>query len=426
MLLEDVRKPVEMKSSLQGQLEEGILSNLLQYLALNRVSGCLQLRNARNRIGEIFFHKGNIVHVEVGKHQGIPALAILMTWRTGGFNFRVQVAAPQHSIQLALNNLLLEASRYAETLEINSAADMGAHDDQDDAYNEPALEESGIKEYIEGEEHLTAESVLVPVLGTQTQGTIELRLPTLNLYMQFDGSRSLGEIASRMGVPVENVIHVADELLEQGFIEFASSPVVSSNFVTDLAHLVTGFMESIDEESHRRRGMSAANLSNPEEEGLTADSILAPVPLAPNQATVEVGPQTITLLTQIDGSNSLGDIARKLGMDVDEAVTMAEELLDQALVEFADRSVVSIDYINDLTRLFGNFMGPVAEIFVEDAFENLGLNAERLPESALPDLIAELRVQLENDARKVAFDNHVQRLCEKYNLALPVSRPTKR
>ncbi|MEM7738054.1 MAG: DUF4388 domain-containing protein [Deinococcota bacterium] len=392
-----------MRILLQGQLEQGILANLLQYLSLNQVSGVLQLRNARNRVGEIFFNSGQIVHIEVGNLQGVPALANLSSWASGGFNFRTQVAAPQHSVQLSLNNLLLEVSRYKQS------QPFGDHDDTEDAT-------------------ITLDTVLTPVINNQNQGTVELRLQALHLFMQIDGARSLGDIAGRLGIPPNSVLEVAEELIDQDYVEFASSPAVSGDFVSGLSQLVTDFMESIDEETAQPVSEEPALVTAPATTSTTtqlgAESVLTLLPVVQNQGTVELRPETLDFLTQIDmgGPRRLADVAKDMGQHVADVVSLAEHLMAQGLVSVADSPTVSDDFIAELTRLFGNFMGPLARIFLEDAFESLDVEADKLPQSSLPDVLRILRGQLERNIQKTAFDRQVKRLCEKYGLGEQVDR----
>ncbi len=387
-----------MRILLQGQLEEGILGNLLQYLTLNQVSGVLQLRNARNRVGEIFFNNGQIVHIEVGKLQGVPALAALGSWSSGGFNFRTQVAAPQHSVQLSLNNLLLEVNKYRDSQPPDDFGDV--------------VEDTQI----------TADTVLTPVINNQNQGTVELRLQALHLFMQIDGARSLGDIAGRLGIPIESVIDVAEELIDQDYVEFASSPAVGGDFVSGLSQLVTDFMESIDEETTRvppePEQAATPTPKTRQPTSLGADSILTLLPVVQNQGTVELRPETLDFLTQIDisGPRPLVDVARDMDKNVSDVVALAENLMSQGLVELADSPTVSQDFITELTRLFGNFMGPLARIFLEDAFESLDIEADSVPQTSIPDVLRKLRGQLERDIQKTAFDRQVKRLCEKYGL----------
>lgn len=103
-------------NALQGELGDGVLANLLQYLALNQVSGCLTVRHPQGARGEIFFEQGRLVHARSEPHQDLAALALLISWVEGSFGFRDGVVAPERSLRAPLETLLLRASFQADRL----------------------------------------------------------------------------------------------------------------------------------------------------------------------------------------------------------------------------------------------------------------------------------------------------------------------
>jgi len=112
-------------NALQGRLSEGALANLVQYLALNQASGCLQLvadagmangvsanaaAAAPEARGAIYLVAGRVEHVEAGALQGVPALSELLAWRSGRFAFVIGLLAPRRTLDLSVDALLLHAS----------------------------------------------------------------------------------------------------------------------------------------------------------------------------------------------------------------------------------------------------------------------------------------------------------------------------
>lgn len=104
-------------NALQGRLSEGALANLVQYLALNQASGCLQLvadgvaePTLGDARGAVYLADGRVEHVEAGILQGVPALSELLAWRQGRFAFVVGVLAPRRTLELSVDALLLHAS----------------------------------------------------------------------------------------------------------------------------------------------------------------------------------------------------------------------------------------------------------------------------------------------------------------------------
>ena len=101
-------------NALQGRLGDGVLANLVQYLALNQASGCLQVVSdsdvAERGSGYLYLARGRVEHVALAGHEGVPALSRMLDWRHGRFAFRVGVAAPKRSLDLSVDALLLQAS----------------------------------------------------------------------------------------------------------------------------------------------------------------------------------------------------------------------------------------------------------------------------------------------------------------------------
>ena len=96
--------------ALQGRLGDGVLANLIQYLSLNRASGCLQVADDEAGRGRVFLMLGRVEHVEVGDLEGVTALAVLLGWHEGRFSFRVGVEARRRTIDVPVDALLLQAS----------------------------------------------------------------------------------------------------------------------------------------------------------------------------------------------------------------------------------------------------------------------------------------------------------------------------
>lgn len=101
-------------NALQGRLGDGVLANLVQYLALNQASGCLQVVSdpdvTERGSGYLFLASGRVEHVALADLEGISALSRMLDWRHGRFAFRVGVAAPRRSLDLSVDALLLQAS----------------------------------------------------------------------------------------------------------------------------------------------------------------------------------------------------------------------------------------------------------------------------------------------------------------------------
>lgn len=199
-----------MKNALQGQLEEGVLANLLQYLSLNNASGALQLRHIHGHVGEVFFDAGRVIHVVSGAQVDIMALSVLLTWTEGEFSFRSGVLPPAKTIKLAVDSLLLEASYQVDVNQLE-------------------------------QDRVTEDSILVPRALDQ-HNSVALSLRALHLLRHLDGKSSLMSIAAKLNVSLPEVLSAAEELLQQSLVDFSNTPTVSAKFMSDLNQLVVDIM----------------------------------------------------------------------------------------------------------------------------------------------------------------------------------------
>lgn len=207
-----------MQNQLEGQLSEDVLGNLLQYLSLNVATGCLQVRRPPNLVSEVFFEQGRVIHVSTGNKIGIPALAVLMNWHNGSFKFRTGIPAPQRTINLSLDSLLLEAAYHADV------ASMSA----------------------EFHAMLDEESVLTPKAIAAGQN-VTLTLRAIQLLRFFDGKLNLRELAERMSMGMPDVLGAASELLNHNLVAVTASPVVPAGFIKDLTQVSLDIMGPMGE-----------------------------------------------------------------------------------------------------------------------------------------------------------------------------------
>ncbi|MBS3966126.1 MAG: DUF4388 domain-containing protein [Truepera sp.] len=208
-----------MANKLQGQLSEGGLASLLQYLAHNRVSGCLELTHqavlGSPRGGRIYLESGQLVHALCADLAGVPAVSNMLGWPSGDFAFHSGMPSPQRSIQGSLDALLLEAAYRADAHAFDVA--------------------------------LGEQSILQPLPLPSQESSVALSLGALRLLRLLDGHRTLGTVASRLGAPFEEVKKAARELLQQSLAQLLTDPLVPATFLAELTGLLIEFMGPIAE-----------------------------------------------------------------------------------------------------------------------------------------------------------------------------------
>ncbi len=213
---------------IQGQIEEGVLVNLLQYLNLNSASGVLRLQSARGATAEIYTDAGQVVHADVRGAEGVGALVALLGWSDGRFGFQSNVRPPKRTIDKPLDALLLEVAY------------------QTDHAAGPAAEP------------LEAGTVLAPVsLSPSQQGKrVALPLVAIRMLPHLDGARSLRAVAAELGVALDEVMSAAGVLLDNELATVAAGRLLEAGFINNLTDLVRDIMgpladivmdESLDE-----------------------------------------------------------------------------------------------------------------------------------------------------------------------------------
>lgn len=102
-----------MVEVLKGNLAQLSLLDILRMLSSGRRTGRLDVRQGA-KSGEIYLHRGLILHAVAGPQIGEDVIFMLMGWLEGEFSFTPDVPPPEQSIHTPTEQLLLAAARQAE------------------------------------------------------------------------------------------------------------------------------------------------------------------------------------------------------------------------------------------------------------------------------------------------------------------------
>ena len=105
-----------MPEGLTGSLAQLPLIDLLKMLAAGAQSGRLELSSGLD-LGDLYLHRGQVVHAEASGDWGEAAFARLVTWPNGQFRFIPGEEPPERTITKPLDQLLAEAARVASERE---------------------------------------------------------------------------------------------------------------------------------------------------------------------------------------------------------------------------------------------------------------------------------------------------------------------
>lgn len=105
-----------MVEVLRGNLAQLPLLDILKMLSSGNRSGRLDIHQGSNS-GEIYLQYGRLIHAVTGVQIGEKGVYTLLGWLEGDFSFTPDIEAPEQSIHLSTEQVLLEAVRQAEQWE---------------------------------------------------------------------------------------------------------------------------------------------------------------------------------------------------------------------------------------------------------------------------------------------------------------------
>ena len=319
--------------NLSGTIQEGFLANLLQYLAINRVSGYLKLETVDHvgqiAVGQIYFNQGRVTHAISGNERAVTAVTTLMHWNSGEFSFRTGEFQTEISIDISLEHLLMEVSK--------------------------RLDEHHLK--LTNAPKLHAGTVLQRREIDELEGAIPVPGNAIMLLASADGQRSLSQLAKTLNTPLEMLIQLAQQL-------------------TDIGLLTLGTQIAIDV------GSSNSGLSN----SGTSSSLS-------NSSSSQHGPSQHGPSTRDTWGSAAGP-----------------RVVEKIIYPTTDPA-----FVNELSTTMIRILGPVGEIILEDALEELNLQADSLSTEAVGILLREVYNQLKSENQRQQFNTTVRALRSKYH-----------
>jgi hypothetical protein len=113
----------------------------------------------------------------------------------------------------------------------------------------------------------------------------------------------------------------------------------------------------------------------------------------------------LSVLMEVDGRQSMGAIAQKLGMNLAAIRSVAAGLLELRLIEAGDDAlaVLDDDFLEFLKSRLALAVGPIAEVLIEDAAGDLGYTPERFPTHRAAELVDLLARQIRREEKMTEF-----------------------
>lgn len=128
--------------------------------------------------------------------------------------------------------------------------------------------------------------------------------------------------------------------------------------------------------------------------------------------TVTVSADDWGLLAALDGVLPASEVASALSLDGPEAATRLYRLKLAGLIEFAAlaqpapvvaRALAGPAFFKVLTPAVAQAVGPLAELIIDDAVEDMGFSRDTLPRDAIPALAERISGEIPDTGKRVRF-----------------------
>jgi hypothetical protein len=101
--------------ALEGNLEDFELTDVFQLIQLGAKDGSLRIQSPDD-VGVVYFKGGMVIHAKTNAMTGEPAVDSILRWRKGRFVFNPGEQTFDHTVDLPIQQVILEAARRIDEL----------------------------------------------------------------------------------------------------------------------------------------------------------------------------------------------------------------------------------------------------------------------------------------------------------------------
>jgi len=124
---------------------------------------------------------------------------------------------------------------------------------------------------------------------------------------------------------------------------------------------------------------------------------------------VTLDAEMIRLLTAIDESKNISQVARASKMNLSRVREILGKLLDLGLVVHVAKEIIYLDraFIEFLIKKLSEAVGPMCEIVIEDIMDEMGLQIDRIPVDAASDFVRNIAREIPQEENRILFEDVV-------------------
>jgi hypothetical protein len=101
--------------SLAGDLQDFEITDVFQLIQLGQKDGILRIQTDDD-VGIVYFKNVKVAHAQTNTIKGEPAIDIILSWKKGRFIFNPGEETQQHTVDLPIQQVILEAARRIDEL----------------------------------------------------------------------------------------------------------------------------------------------------------------------------------------------------------------------------------------------------------------------------------------------------------------------
>uniref|UniRef100_A0A7C4YAP7 DUF4388 domain-containing protein n=1 Tax=candidate division WOR-3 bacterium TaxID=2052148 RepID=A0A7C4YAP7_UNCW3 len=172
---------------LSGSLEDFEITDVLQVIHISNKDGVLYIRTPKGR-ALMFFKGGLLLHAEIEDAVGMDAVRKIIILRQGTFEFRPGESTSQVTIELPIQNVIIEAARQ-------------------------------IDEWKQMKKIIPSVNIIVDFVEEPEISKIELKPDEWKILTSVDGKKSLKEIAKSLTLDEFTVAKTLYGLISSGLLK---------------------------------------------------------------------------------------------------------------------------------------------------------------------------------------------------------------
>ena len=115
--------------------------------------------------------------------------------------------------------------------------------------------------------------------------------------------------------------------------------------------------------------------------------------------------QTLNVYMQLNGEETLGQLAEKAGKNLGNMRGVISKLLKHGLIEAVQKDIVMLDgdFFRYLINQLSLAIGPIASVLIEDEVHGIGYEVDRFPGYRASELVDRLAAEIRREGKKSIF-----------------------